>query len=137
MTLVTLETIQKTLNYTFTTKPLLIGGAAMEYYGLRKRGADTDLVITEHDYIELEKLHPEHKKDIFGDLGIVKDGFEVWRTIMMFNYDHLVLDAVAYNGLFVVSLEKLLLLKALGMSDEKYLADLRLIVKKIIKQQYE
>jgi hypothetical protein len=46
-------------------------------------------------------------------------------------------DAVEYNGLIVVSLEKLLFLKALAMSDDKYLKDLRLIVKKIIKQQYE
>ena len=33
------------LNYQFQYKPLLIGGKAMEYYGLRKAGADIDLVI--------------------------------------------------------------------------------------------
>jgi hypothetical protein len=37
----------------------------------------------------------------------------------------------------VLSLEKLLLLKALGMDEEKYFKDLRLIVKKIIDTQYE
>jgi hypothetical protein len=133
---VSLESLQKTLEYTFTNKPLLIGGAAMEYYGLRKRGQDIDLVITKNDYLELEKLYPENKKDIFGDLGIIKDGYEAWRTIMMFDYHYLVDSAVEFNGLLMVSLEKLLFLKALGMSEEKYLADLRLIVKKIINHQY-
>jgi protein-arginine kinase len=56
---------------------------------------------------------------------------------MMFDYEHLALDANEYNGLLVASLEKMLLLKAMGMSEEKYLADLRLIVTKIINQQYE
>lgn len=137
MTPVSIDSLQETYGYKFTSKPLLIGGAAMEYYGLRKRGMDIDLVVSEEDYLELEKLYPEHKKDIFGDLGVVKDGFEVWRTIMMFDYNHLVMDSVEFNGLLVASLEKLLLLKALGMSEEKYLNDLRLIVKEIIRQQYD
>jgi hypothetical protein len=134
---VSLEALQQTFSYTFTSKPLLIGGAAMEYYGLRKRGQDIDFVITEQDYIKLEKRHPENKKDIFGDLGICKDVYEVWRTIMMFDFEHLAVDAVEYNGLLVASLEKMLLLKALAMSEEKYFDDLRLIVKKIINLQYE
>lgn len=109
----------------------------MEYYGLRKRGEDIDLIISDEDYTELEKMHPSYKKDIFGDYGICKDGYEVWRTIMLFGYEHISEDAGEYNGLLVASLEKLLLLKALGMSEEKYLNDLRLIVKKIIEIQYE
>ena len=44
---------------------------------------------------------------------------------------------LARDGLLVLSLEKLLLLKALGMDEEKYFKDLRLIVKKIIGNQYE
>jgi hypothetical protein len=125
-----LDALQKTLRYIFTSKPLLIGGSAMEYYGLRKRGYDIDLVISEYDYLELEKLHPAHKKDIFGDLGIVK-------ARAMFDYHKLAIDAVEFNGLLVVSLEKLLLMKALAMSEEKYFTDLRLIVNKIIQLQYE
>ena len=38
------------LQYTFIHKPLLFGGKAMEYYGLRKAGADIDLVIHEEDH---------------------------------------------------------------------------------------
>ena len=76
----------------------------MEYYGLRNRGDDIDLVVSEHDYLELGKVHQGYRKDIFGDLGIVKEGYEVWRTIMMFGYDHLSLDAVEFNGLLVASM---------------------------------
>jgi len=109
----------------------------MEYYGLRKRGEDIELIISDEDYTELEKMHPDYKKDIFGDYGICKEGYEVWRTIMLFDYEHISKCACEYNGLLVASLEKLLLLKALGMNEEKYLNDLRLIVKKIIEIQYE
>jgi len=44
----------------------------MEYYGLRKRGEGIDLVISEHDYIKLEKHYPEHKKDISVTWGSLK-----------------------------------------------------------------
>jgi len=36
-------------NLTFTRKPIIIGGKAMEFYGMRK-GADIDLVICNEDY---------------------------------------------------------------------------------------
>ena len=38
------------LNYTFQAKPLLVGGKAMEYYQLRKAGADIDFVVCAQDY---------------------------------------------------------------------------------------
>lgn len=69
-------------------------------------------------------MHSEFKRDIYGDLGVCKGEYEVWRTIMMFGYDHLSEDAEKRGDLLVVSLEKLLLLKALGMSEEKYFKDL-------------
>ena len=134
---VSLEGLEEALGYRFKSKPLLIGGAAMEHYGLRKRGADIDLVVMDEDYQALASMHPAFKRDIYGDLGVCMADYEVWRTIMMFGYDHLSEDAEERDGLLVMSLEKLLLLKALGMSEEKYFEDLRLIVKKIIDIQYE
>ena len=134
---VSLNELEEALEYRFKSKPLLIGGAAMEHYGLRKRGLDIDLVVMDEDYQVLASMHPAFKRDIYGDLGVCKNSYEVWRTIMMFGYDHLSEDAEERNGLLVVSLEKLLLLKALGMNEEKYFKDLRLIVKKIIDNQYE
>ena len=134
---VSLKQLEEELNYRFKSKPLLIGGAAMEHYGLRKRGADVDLVVSDEDYQALESKYPAFRRDIHGDLGVCKGVYEIWRTIMMFGYDHLSEEAEERNGVLVVSLEKLLLLKALGMSEEKYFEDLRLIVKKIIDLQYE
>ncbi len=75
-------------------------------------------------------------KDIFGDLGVVKGGFEVWRTIMQFDYDFLSQGAVYIGGYLAISLEKPLFLKALGIKEPKYERDHRLIFDKIIEDQY-
>ena len=37
-------------NLQFSSKPILIGGQAMEYYDIRKSGKDIDFVITDKDY---------------------------------------------------------------------------------------
>jgi hypothetical protein len=52
-------------------------------------------------YQSIASKYPELLKDIFGD-GVVKDGFELWRTIMLFDYDHLSVDAVEFNGFLVI-----------------------------------
>lgn len=108
----------------------------MEYYGLRE-GNDIDFVVSEEDYNALAKKHPDSKKELFGDLGLVIDDFEFWISICLFDYKKLNQDAVDQGEYLVISLEKLLLLKALGMSkSEKYKKDLELIVKKILDIQY-
>lgn len=58
------------LHYRFMDKPLLIGGKAKEYYGIRKAGADIDLVVTRHDYDMLAKRYPNNTVDLFGDLDL-------------------------------------------------------------------
>ena len=125
------------LNYSFCDKPLLIGGKAMEYYGLRPAGADIDLVVSRYDHDELRKRYPEHIKDIYGDIGICEYGFEIWNQICRFDYDCLKTGAVEERDLLVVSLEKLLFLKALAIEQEKCYRDVRLIVKEILRRQYE
>ncbi|NUM47702.1 MAG: hypothetical protein HUU38_23605 [Anaerolineales bacterium] len=124
------------LNYAFQTKPLLIGGMAMEYYGLRKSGADIDFVLTSADYVSLAKKHPDHLKDLYGDLGVCVGLFELWRTIMLFGYDFLADRALEEETYRVISLEKLLFLKTLGISVPKYEQDVRLLVQKIGDIQY-
>lgn len=46
------------LAYRLHDKPLLIGGVAMEYYGLRKAGADIDLVVSARDHANLKRRIP-------------------------------------------------------------------------------
>lgn len=124
------------LKHTFHSKPLLVGGLAMEYYGLRKAGADIDFIITTGDYEALANLYPEHKKDLFGDLGVAVHEFELWKCILLFEYDFLSQGAIEEDEVKVISLEKLLFMKALAISEAKYEQDVRLIVKKIHNIQY-
>ena len=129
------------LNFTFSSPPLLIGGMAMQYYGLRPSGADIDFVITRADYARLAQQYPDNLKDLWGDLGVCVFEFEIWQSICLFDYDALsqgALDPIAHceAGYRVISLEKLLFLKALAMKIDKYHADLELIVKKIQDEKY-
>lgn len=125
------------LGYEFRQKPLLVGGKAKEYYGVRQAGKDIDLIVVPEDYEGLAKLYPDSLKDLYGDLGVCTNGFEIWKTICLFNYDFLSEDAVEKDTIRVVSLEKLLFLTALGMKNEKYHSDLELIVQKIFDLKYK
>jgi len=125
------------LNYTFQKKPILVGGKAMEYYDLRKAGSDIDFIAHEKDVVELILLYPERVKDLWGDLGVCPFEFEIWRTIVFFDYNYFLRDATEQENYFIVSLEKLLFMKALGMKKEKYLEDVKLIVENIINKKYE
>jgi hypothetical protein len=99
------------IGISFSTKPIIHGGAAMEYYGLRKRGADIDFIITGEDYDKLVKLYPDNKKDIWGDLGIVAGQYELFRSIYRFDYHFFAADAHEYSEFKVISFEKLFFLK--------------------------
>ena len=66
------------LDYNFVNKPLLIGGKAMEYYGLRRAGLDIDLVIHNDDHKILKEKYPNNIKDLYGDIGICEYEFEIW-----------------------------------------------------------
>ncbi len=124
------------LGYTFRSKPLLIGGKAMEYYGLRQAGADIDFVVTREDYAALAQRFPDTLRDLWGDLGVCPYEFEIWTTICLFDYADLSPGAIDLGDYLVISLEKLLLLKALAMEVEKYRRDLELIVQKIRGDKY-
>jgi len=124
------------LNFTFSSPPLLIGGMAMQYYGLRQSGADIDFVITRADYARLAQQYPNNLKDLWGDLGVCVFEFEIWQSICLFDYENLSQGALDSGEYLVISLEKLLFLKALAMKIDKYHADLELIVKKIQDEKY-
>ena len=125
------------LDFEFASKPLLIGGRAMEYYGLRKAGADIDFVITADDYERLAQEYPDNLREIGGDLGVCVLDFEIWKSICLFDYHFLSVGAVEEDGYLVISLERLLFLKALGMKEPKYHRDLELVVDKVLQVRYE
>lgn len=115
------------LNFQFSSKPLLIGGKAMEYYQIRESGKDIDFVITEDDYELLSYKYPNNVKEIWGDFGVCKYEFEIWKSICLFEYDFLSEGAIEEDDFLIVSFEKLMFMKVLAMGQSKYLKDLELI----------
>lgn len=121
----------------FSTPPVVIGGRAMEWYGLRTSGADIDLVVTEIDYRRLAAAYPEKRKDIYGDLGVVIGPFEIWRSIALLDYTFFAegsrdlpadtTDASLPAGLRMVSLDRLLFSRVSAIDVPKYHADLLLL----------
>lgn len=111
----------------FAKKPILIGGMAMEYYGMRKSGADIDLVICDEDYQALASAAPDQRKDIYGDLGVLVGRFEIWRSIALLDYDFYLKNAVEEQQVFVVSLDRLMFMRVIAMEVEKYRDDLELM----------
>jgi hypothetical protein len=124
------------LHYNFSVKPLLIGGKAMEFYGLRPAGADIDFVIPVEDYLRLAAQYPGCLKDLWGDLGVCVFEFEIWTSICLYDYTFLAQGALEQAEYRIISLEKLLFLKALAMKVDKYHHDLELIVEKFLKDKY-
>ncbi len=124
------------LEYSFQSKPLLIGGKAMEYYGLRTAGADIDFVVSHEDHQELVRRYPDRVKDLHGDIGVCVDELEIWNRICLFDYDFLKEGCIQVGDICVIHLHRLLFLKAIAMGVKKYHRDLELIVKKVLDHQY-
>lgn len=123
------------LNYSFKKKPLLVGGMAMEYYSLRKSGKDIDFIASREDVIELIKIYPNRIKNLWGDLGVCPHEFEIWRTINLFDYNYYSEKAIEKDSYLIISLEMLLVMKALAINKDKYLKDVKIIVNHILNNQ--
>lgn len=119
----------------FTRKPILIGGMAMEYYGMRKAGADVDFIVSNADYQALAERFPDRRKDLYGDLGVVIGKFEIWRSIALLDYDFFLKDAIDEGKVLVVSIDRLLWMRVCAMNVEKYRNDLELM-KEYYYRQY-
>ena len=96
----------------FIRKPIIIGGKAMEFYGMR-RGADIDLVICDADYQKIAAMYPDNRKDIWGDLGVAIDEIEMWRSIHLFDYEFFLKDAIEVSSMLVISLDRLLFTRSI------------------------
>ncbi|MGE5653914.1 MAG: hypothetical protein ACM3ZQ_06565, partial [Bacillota bacterium] len=120
------------LNFEFSSKPIVIGGKSMEYYGLRQAGRDIDLVITNDDYQRLAAQYPEYKREIWSDLGVCIHEFEIWRSIALYDYDFFIQGAVEEENCFVLSLDKLLFTRILARREEKHRRDLELLIDRTV-----
>lgn len=119
--------IQK-LGYQFLDRPVIVGGLAMEYYGLRKHGDDIDFIITDGDYQRLKVKFPKHRKDVWGDFGVLVHGFELFRSIYKFDHAYYSQGAVEFTNYKVISLDMLFRMKvfAIGVA-EKHDCDIQLL----------
>jgi hypothetical protein len=123
------ETINiQRLGYQFLDKPVIVGGLAMEYYGLRKHGDDIDFIVTERDYQRLKVKFPDHRKDVWGDFGFLVNGFELFRSIFKFDHAYYSLDATELANYKVVNIDMLFRMKvfALGVA-KKHDRDVELL----------
>ena len=151
------------LNYTFIKPPIMIGGGAMEFYGMRKTGHDYDFVISMDDFKKLKSMGKplntfDGKKfdedglstDVDNTFSAI-DGLEIDLAVTMFQfkYDFFDRDTAAFGPYKVVSRENLLLMKALAASNnsgwdakfkkdmiQKQREDVDLILKSIVEHQY-
>lgn len=117
----------KEIPLSFIKKPIIIGGMAMEYYGMRKSGRDIDLIISQDDYHVLSKQYPDNKKDLYGDSGFIINKFEIWRSIALIDYDFFLKDAIDEGNVLIVSIDRLLWMRVCAMEVEKYKKDLGLM----------
>jgi hypothetical protein len=119
--------IQK-LGYEFLDKPVIVGGLAMEYYGLRKHGDDIDFIVTDRDYQRLKVQFPNHRKDVWGDFGILVNGFELFRSIYKFDHAHYSQGAIELTNYEIISLDMLFRMKVFALSvAQKHDCDVQLI----------
>jgi len=123
------QTIQiEKLGYEFLDKPVIVGGLAMEYYGLRKHGDDIDFVVTERDYQRLKVQFPLNRKDIWGDFGVQVPGYELFRSIYRLDYAHYSRGAVELRNYYIVGLDTLFRMKAFALGvAPKHDADFQLL----------
>jgi len=116
------------LGYDFLDKPVLVGGLAMEYYGLRKHGDDIDFIVTDRDYQVLKAIFPGNRKDVWGDFGILVNGFELFRSIYKFDHAHYSLRAIELANYKIVNIDTLFRMKVFAMGvAEKHDSDIRLL----------
>ena len=102
---------------------MVLGGLALEYYGIRKNGHDYDYMVSPEDWKILTKKYPEQvnlfggktEKDIDATLtNFNNTNVDLISTLFQYNYDFLKKDAIDEGKYLVISVENLLFVKTLG-----------------------
>lgn len=94
-----------------SAKPIVFGGLAMEHYGLREHGHDIDLLICTDDLAALWTRYPNERKDMWGDLGVLVDGVELFRSVYRLDAAFFGAGAVEYGHCRVISADRLMMMK--------------------------
>jgi hypothetical protein len=78
--------------YKFKNKPLVLGGLALEYYGIRKTGHDYDYMVSPSDWKILKNKYPD-QVNLFGG----KDEKDIDATLTNLNNTHVDLISTLYQ----------------------------------------
>ena len=131
-----IDNIHTAFRHSFVKPPIVIGGAAMQYYGFRASGGDVDILVSNYDYFKIvEEGHEIQRYSM--DEGCKTEQFDVWHTIRGFDYKFYKEHAINEGEVLVMSIEKLMFLKAMAIDEEKSLNDIRIITKQIILKNYK
>ena len=124
-----LETIDlNKLEISFFDKPIIVGGMAMEYYGMRKHGEDIDFIVSNRDYLQLETKYRNFRKDMWGDFGIKVNEYELFRSMWKFDYKYFNNGVIEFDEYKIISIDMLFRMKVFAIdSEEKHKKDVELI----------
>jgi hypothetical protein len=136
-------------NYKFKEKPLVVGGLALQFYGIREAGHDFDYVVSSEDWKILKTLHPNNinlfggktEQDVDATINLenMNEHIDLISTLYQFNHDYLQQSSIEYIEFRIISLPMLLMVKtlaAINNNDEKSKRDQQLIVDFIVSKQY-
>ena len=136
-------------NYKFKQKPLVVGGLALQFYGIRQAGHDFDYMVSFEDWEKLKLLYLDNinlfggktEKDVDATINLDKNNehIDLISTLYQFNYDYLQQSSIEYKDFRIISLPMLLMVKtlaAINNNHEKSKRDQKLIVDFIVSKQY-
>ena len=138
------------LDYNFIHKPILIGGVALEYYGIRKSIHDIDFIISQDDKkilidlgYELNLFGGKTEYDVDATFTNIKNlDIDLAVSMNQYKYDFFIRNSkqIDNENVLICSLEDLLLLKVLASEyshEIKHRVDVTLIIKAIERQNYK
>ena len=116
------------LEISFFDKPIIVGGMAMEYYGMRKHGEDIDFIVSNRDYLQLETKYRNFRKDMWGDFGIRVNEYELFRSMWKFDYKYFNNGVIEFDEYKIISIDMLFRMKIFAMdAGEKHKKDIELL----------
>ena len=138
------------LDYNFIHKPILIGGVALEYYGIRKSIHDIDFIISQDDKkilidlgYELNLFGGKTEYDVDATFTNIKNlDKDLAVSMNQYKYDFFIRNSkqIDNENVLICSLEDLLLLKVLASEyshEIKHQVDVTLIIKAIERHNYK
>ena len=138
------------LDYNFIHKPILIGGVALEYFGIRKSVHDIDFIISQDDKkilidlgYELNLFGGKTEYDVDATFTNIKNlDIDLAVSMNQYKYDFFIRNSkqIDNENVLICSLEDLLLLKVLASEyshEIKHQVDVTLIIKAIERHNYK